>query len=214
MRESLLFERRRRSPPDPARRPGERPLRERPRSGRGMSVPSETRRGRRRRARRGRAPPQARRPRGVSSAVARRVSPPSLPVSRVLVALVRAADVREARQEASLPRSCRLRRRSCCSARGCRAPAQPVEDRAVAAGDRADLDVRDVVRKPPSVREALQVAREARQSVPASAVGAMAVFSRSRSACVAPVKLSPGTPVSSTATRSLRSVVGVSGSTG
>ena len=46
------------------------------------------------------------------------------------------------------------------------------------------------------------------------AVGAIAVFSRSRSALRSPVKFSPGTPVSSTATRSSRPVVGVSGSVG
>ena len=51
-------------------------------------------------------------------------------------------------------------------------------------------------------------------SVLGFAAGGIAVFSRSRSACTFPVKFSPGTPVSSTATRSSRSAVGVSGGAG
>ena len=87
-------------------------------------MPTETRRGRRRRALRERARPQSRRPRGVSFVVARRVSPPLLLVSRVRVALVGRRDVGERGEEGVVcVRSTPSPRR--CSECGCIAVAEP-----------------------------------------------------------------------------------------
>ena len=70
------------------------------------------------------------------------------------------------------------------------------DDRAVAARERAELDVVDVVLEPPAVREAGEVARRARRAGCPAPTGRRrrrcAVFSRSRSAFVGPVKLSAG----------------------
>ena len=130
-------------------------------------------------------------------------------------------------------RCCRVRRRRCCWGPGS-AGRTGVEDRPVALGDGTDLDVRDVVLEAPPVRErrrgrpcslrwsaagSVGNTPSARQSPSlssrASAVhGAIAVFSRSRSALTGPVLFTPGTPWSRISDRSVRPVVSASGSDG
>ena len=154
--------------PTPPAVPGERVLDERTGSSGAMpTLQSETRRARRRRGPRGRARPQPRRPRGVSFVVSRRASPAVLLVSRVVVALVRGRDVGEAREERVVgvrvhPVTDDVVRRAV------RVPvAEPEalddrpDDRPVSASDGADLDVRDVVLEPASVREARRTRRRA-----------------------------------------------------
>ena len=155
-------------------------------------------------------------------------------VVAVLVALVRASRCTGTRSGTAC-RSRRRRRRPCCSGevRGQRA-VEAVDDRSVAVGDGAELDVGDVVEEATAVREAAQVgledaqpARECRRSsspktqAPA-AFGLIPVLTRSSSASVVPVLLrliGPPTsrrsrPVSRIATRSSRPVVRASGSVG
>ena len=79
----------------------------------------------------------------------------------------------------------------------------------VAAGQRAQLDVDDVVAEPAAVREAVESDRRARRGGLGDAVGGIAMLSRSISAgrtCVG--WLSPAMPVRKIATRSLRGAGG------
>ena len=73
-----------------------------------------------------------------------------------------------------------LRRRS-------RSPRRSADDRAVAARERAELDVRYVVLEAPAVREAGEVAAERAEAVARADRGGRRnpVFSRIRSACAA-----------------------------
>ena len=100
-------------------------------------------------------------------------------------------------------------------------PNAAVQERAVALRERAQIDVDHVVAEPPAVREAAEVGRRATPSRSGArragrAAGAGAVHAGLESpcsaaadpACVVPVKLSPGTPVSRIASRSVRPVVG------
>ena len=104
-------------------RPRERPVRERRGTRRPARATMRARRGRRRRGSRGRAPPQPRRPRESSFAVPRRA-----PVPPTCVLCARSpgwAGPRTGRSAGMRSRSHPRRRRSGCSARGCRARAGP-----------------------------------------------------------------------------------------
>src|SRR5438034_10522998 len=110
------------------------------------------------------APPSDRAAAAIAAAAPAMSSRRRIDVLRVrLVALMRQADVRERREQALVVRVdavtelvVRLQVAQ---------PERLVQDRAVAAGDRTELDVDNVVSEAPPVREAREVARERSQPV-------------------------------------------------
>ena len=211
------------------------PLRSRPPSPRGGRRCRRCRRARSRRTRaRSRREPV--RPRRSRSDRPRRSTPPSRATRAVVTAVAAATRSRVRRiptlrgargrsPDGATPgrgtwsrtacRSCRRRRRGRCSGSDCRARA-PRRGCPVAAGQGTHLDVGDVVLEPAAVRVARELTGEHTEPVarPDRPARSDARVQPQQIGLRLPVKFRPGTPVSRTATRSPRPVVGASGSAG
>ena len=91
----------------------------------------------------------------------------------------------------SRPRSCPHRLRACCSGERLQNPSETGQERAVAAGDRTDLDVSDIVLETAPVREPLQVTGRAHRAPPASSSARRPCSTEEGRPASSPVKFEP-----------------------